>query len=37
MRKVLITPVGGALRNVALNPDLIGAELSINYLSSACI
>jgi hypothetical protein len=29
MRKVLIAPVGGSPRNVALNPDRIGAELLI--------
>ena len=36
-RKVPIAPVGNSAQNVAWNPNLIGAELPINYLSSACI
>lgn len=36
-RKVPIAPVGSSARNVAWNPNLIGAESPINYLSSACI
>ena len=33
MRKVLIAPVDGSPRNVALNPDHIGAELLITVKS----